>query len=100
MAVSEGADYIAVGAMHHSNSKSNTRDAGVETLQKVKGKEYDIPVVAIGGINHAHIPEVMATGAAGVAVVRAIMPAKNPDQAASELKKIMLDSLPRIGTER
>ena len=82
IAVSEGADYIAVGAMHHSNSKSNTRNAGIETLQKVKAKEYDVPVVAIGGINLNNIDSILEAGADGICVISAVCTAEDPERAA------------------
>ena len=94
-----GADFLFVGTIYETPSHPGLIAKGTRFLEEIS-RAVGIPFLAIGGINHANIPEVMATGAAGVAVVRAIMPAKNPDQAASELKKIMLDSLPKIGTER
>lgn len=82
MAISEGADYIAIGAMHHSNSKSNTRNAGIETLQKIKAKEYDIPMVAIGGINLNNVDSILEAGADGICVISAVCSAEDPEKAA------------------
>lgn len=82
MAISEGADYIAVGAMHYSNSKSNTRNAGVETLKKVKAKEYDVPIVAIGGINLNNVDSILEAGADGICVISAVCAAEDPEKAA------------------
>ena len=94
-----GADFLFVGTIYETPSHPGVLAAGTGLLEEVR-RAVAIPFIAIGGINRANIPEVMATGAAGVAVVRALMSAKDPDQAASELKKIMLDSLLKIGTER
>ena len=50
VAVKSKADYIALGAFHHSNTKKIKFKAHVDLLRKVK-KITKTPVVAIGGIN-------------------------------------------------
>ncbi|HKW91333.1 MAG TPA: thiamine phosphate synthase, partial [Methylomirabilota bacterium] len=49
------------------------------------------PVVAVGGITPERVPEVMATGAAGVAVIGAIYAAARP----ADATKAFLDVLGR-----
>lgn len=44
-----------------------------------------LPVVAIGGITRERIPEVVAAGAAGVAVVSAVLRAADMEAAVREL---------------
>jgi thiamine-phosphate pyrophosphorylase len=44
-----------------------------------------IPVVAIGGIDTANAAEVVASGAAGVAVISAVMRAPDPEAAVRDL---------------
>ena len=45
----------------------------------------DLPVVAIGGIDRERAAEAVKAGAAGVAVVSAVMAAPDPAAAAREL---------------
>ena len=63
---------------------------GIDNLQQVlalrsEQQEAKIPVVAIGGINLAQAPQVLATGVDSIAVVTAITEAENPEQAVAKL---------------
>ena len=80
-----GVDYIAVGAMYRTGSKSNTRPAGIETLSRVRKHITDTPIVAIGGITLDNIGPVLAAGADGVCVISAVCHADDPEQAARQL---------------
>ena len=44
-----------------------------------------IPVLAIGGIEPSNLPQVMATGAYGVAMIRAVLAAADPCAATRQL---------------
>ena len=80
-AVDEGADYIGCGTVYATTTKSDAGEGiGLSGLEAVV-RAVRVPVVAIGGITLDRAPEVAATGAAGVAVVGAVMSA--PDPAAS-----------------
>ncbi|RLC94714.1 MAG: thiamine phosphate synthase [Chloroflexi bacterium] len=83
-AQSEGADYVAVGSVYASPSKSDSMVIGLETLRKVREK-VSLPVIAIGGINADNVAEVMSTGVDAVAVISAVMGAEDPEEAAREL---------------
>jgi thiamine-phosphate pyrophosphorylase len=48
-----------------------------------------IPVVAIGGINELNAEEIIRRGAAGLAVVSAIVSAQDPEGAARRLRAIV-----------
>jgi len=78
-----GASYIGFGPVFATGTK---RDAapptGLKALKEA-GKKSDVPVFAIGGIDEKNVDEVMKTGVAGIAVVSAIMAAKD-FRAASE----------------
>ncbi|HEY2900411.1 MAG TPA: thiamine phosphate synthase, partial [Polyangia bacterium] len=39
-----------------------------------------LPVLALGGVGPAQVPECLASGAAGVACIRAVISAAKPDQ--------------------
>jgi thiamine monophosphate synthase len=48
-------------------------------------QELTLPILAIGGINAARIPEAIQSGADGVALISAVMAARDPAAAAAEL---------------
>ncbi|MGE7602137.1 thiamine phosphate synthase [Peribacillus sp. NPDC097675] len=76
-----GADYIGVGSIFPTNTK---RDATIMTegeLEKICSN-VSIPSVAIGGITADNIHTLSESGISGVAVVSAIIQAKNPHDAA------------------
>lgn len=82
-----GADYIAVGRMFPTGSKSNTRPAGPETLAKVRAlvPADGPPVLAIGGITPENVGEVAKAGADGICVIAAVTSAPDPRAAAERL---------------
>ncbi len=80
----EGADYIAVGSIFSTATKSDTRPAGLSTLRSVT-QRVTAPIVAIGGINGSNIAEVVRTGADCVCVATAITLASDPASATREL---------------
>ena len=81
-------DYIGVGAIFPSKTKSDCIPIGFSGLQKMTTSAIH-PVIAIGGITEKNIGTVMKNGAYGVAVVSAIHDADNPAQAATDLLKNM-----------
>jgi thiamine-phosphate pyrophosphorylase len=87
-AESDGADYIAVGSIYKTTSKSDFRLAGVETLHQVK-EAVSIPVVAIGGIDEDNLAEVIVAGADAVAVIGAVLGAEDIEMAARRLRAKM-----------
>ena len=82
-----GADYVAVGRMFPTGSKSDTRPAGPETLRKVRElvPASGPPLVAIGGITPENVAEVAVAGADGVCVISAVTQAGEPREAAERL---------------
>ncbi|MCC5912525.1 MAG: thiamine phosphate synthase [Clostridiaceae bacterium] len=83
--VQHGADYLGVGAVFPTGSKSNAGDAiGIETLQQIV-ENISIPIVGIGGISTTNIAEVKATGAQGISLISAILAKDNTYEAAKEL---------------
>jgi thiamine-phosphate pyrophosphorylase len=88
-AVREGADYIGVGPVFATPTKPHVRSVGLRFVRQAATK-VRIPWVAIGGIDLGNIRNVIAAGAARVAVVRAIFAAQNPERAARELQQQLL----------
>ncbi|MEG0874564.1 MAG: thiamine phosphate synthase [Clostridiales bacterium] len=83
----EGADYLGVGAMFATDTKTDATVVSKDTLKAI-GNAVDIPVVIIGGVNKDTIPQFKNCGAHGAAVVSAIFAQKNPVAATKELVKL------------
>ena len=84
-AVEDGADYIGCGAVFATENKADAgRPIGPEGLSRVV-EAVDIPVIGIGGITPENATHVAATGAAGCAVIGAIMTAHDPETAVRDL---------------
>lgn len=66
-AAAEGADYIGVGSVYRTNTKSDARVCGLQLLKSICRKTT-IPVVGIGGITDKNYKSVLKSGAAGIAV--------------------------------
>lgn len=83
--LAEGADYIGFGPVYPTTSKA---DAGPVTgigLLKQAVEAIPLPIIAIGGINAENTPEVVRSGAHGIAVVAAVCCQENPEQATRAL---------------
>jgi thiamine-phosphate diphosphorylase len=83
-AEADGADYVSVGRLFPTGSKSDTRPATMETLRAVKAA-VSLPVCAIGGIDETNIDEVVAAGADMAAVIAAVVAAPDVREAARRL---------------
>ena len=70
-AEADGADYIGVGAVYSTATKTDANLVTLETLQEICSR-VSIPVVAIGGLNENNILNLKGTGVDGVALVSAI----------------------------
>lgn len=81
-----GADYIGCGAVFGTTTKQDVGNEriGPEGLEAV-ARAVDIPVVGIGGVTVENVDLLPATGAAGVAVVGAVMASKDPTNATRRL---------------
>jgi thiamine-phosphate pyrophosphorylase len=68
-----GIDYLGTGAVFGTTSKDvSGQRIGPEGLRRVV-ESVKIPVVGIGGVDERNVSEVAATGAAGSAVISAVM---------------------------
>ena len=79
-------DYIAVGSIYSTDTKSNTRPASLNLLVEAK-KISKKPIVAIGGIKENNIEEVLETGVDSVCMVTAITLSKDPQKATERFTK-------------
>ncbi|MFH1140346.1 MAG: thiamine phosphate synthase [Chloroflexota bacterium] len=87
-AEAQGADFLVVGTIFPTRSKPGARTAGLKQLAQVS-QSVNIPFLAIGGVNATNVAQVMAQGAAGIAVITAILDSEDPRKAARELKQAM-----------
>ncbi len=71
-----GADYLGVGAVFSTATKSDARVVSHSTVRQIC-EAVKIPVVAIGGINRGNLLELSGTGVDGVALVSAIFGAED-----------------------
>ena len=85
----EGADYVALSPVFSTGSKQDAGPGhGLFVLREIR-RHVSIPVIAIGGINRDTIPDVIAAGADGVAVISAVVGAADITAAARDLKTLI-----------
>jgi len=88
-AAADGADFIVFGPVYDTASKRRYGPpqglAALETVARAVAR----PVLAVGGLTPERVPEVLAAGAAGVAVIGAIYAAPRP----ADATKAFLDAL-------
>lgn len=92
LAEKQGADYLGVGAVFPTSSKSDVGEMSYETLKAIC-KAVSIPVVAIGGISGENVGKLAGSGICGVAVISAIYAAKDVEAAAADLKATVEEML-------
>lgn len=79
-----GADYLGVGAMYATSTKTDAQVVSMETLRAIR-QAVEIPIVVIGGINRDTMDAFRGTGIDGLAVVSAVVAQKDIRAAAREL---------------
>ncbi len=90
----DGADYLGVGPVYGTASKADAGPPiGTARIAEVAAC-VRIPIVGIGGIHADNAAPVVHAGAAGVAVISAVMHAENPEAATRALMEVV--SLPRV----
>lgn len=86
-AIKNGADYLGVGAVFTTSTKSNAKVVSMQTISDIC-HAVDIPVVAIGGLNKDNIAKLSETSVDGVALVSAIFSVENIEKECRELYRI------------
>lgn len=86
-AVLDGANYIGVGPVFPSETKSFDAFPGLELLEGVA--EISLPTFAIGGINAQNVAGIVELGCNRVAISNAVWAADDPAQAAKELLSVL-----------
>ena len=81
-----GADYLGVGAVFPTGTKTDAVEVDAETLKAICAA-VKIPVIAIGGIKADNLSELSGSGICGIAVVSAIFAAEDITETTKELKE-------------
>ena len=90
----ESADYLGVGDVYGTPTKADAgTPIGLSGLREV-ARAVSIPVVAIGGITLDNAAATTEAGAAGVAVISAIIGAADPEAAARQLRNAVKHTVP------
>lgn len=87
-AAAEPPDYIAVGPVFETPTKPGRPAAGLG-LVRYAARRARQPWFAIGGINPDTLPAVLEAGARRIVVVRAIVEAARPPEAAAALRALL-----------
>lgn len=92
LAEKNGADYLGVGAVFPTGSKTDAADVSLDTLREIC-KSVSIPVVAIGGISQQNVCELKGTGIVGIAVISAIFGQSDIKDATEKLSQSVQEFL-------
>ncbi|WP_347274341.1 thiamine phosphate synthase [Candidatus Kuenenia sp.] len=99
LAEQEGADYISVGPLFYTATKSHEPPVGLRYLQQVR-QEISLPFVVIGGITANNAGEIIHAGGNRIAICSAIICSKNITQATRTLKDLLVKNNPFSGQEK
>lgn len=86
-ALADGADYLGVGAMYATATKTDATVVPPEELAAIR-RNISLPIVIIGGVNQQTLPRFYGTGIDGAAVVSAILSQPDIRTAAATLKEM------------
>ena len=85
LANAKEADYVGIGPLFATDTKGDAGKAiGIEGFRKLAGLAGR-PAVAVGGLSADRAAQVMAAGAAGVAMINAIFRGDDPESAARSI---------------
>lgn len=82
-----GADYLGVGAIFPTGTKTDADSVSMEELRKMRAA-VSLPIIVIGGINKENAGCFKPMGIDGLAVVSAIIAQSDIQAAATELKEL------------
>jgi thiamine-phosphate pyrophosphorylase len=76
-AESDGADYLGVSPIFQTSTKPDAgKPAGIRLIEEIRGR-VDIPLVAIGGINHSNASQVIEAGADALCAISSVVAKEN-----------------------
>jgi len=87
-AQSVGADYLGVSPIFQTATKPDAgKPAGIRLIEEIQ-REVDIPLIAIGGINHDNAHEVVRAGADGLCAISCVVAKANVKEEISKFQEI------------
>lgn len=86
-AVAAGADYLGVGPIFATATKSDAGSATGTRLLTDVARTFALPLIAIGGITIENAAQVVQAGATGLAVITAVVHAADIAGAARQLRR-------------
>ena len=87
-----GADYLGVGDVFGTRTKPDAgKPIGPNGLAEIV-RRVRVPVVAIGGVTAENAGEAVRAGAAGVAVISAVVSAPDPEEATRRLVRAVAEA--------
>ncbi len=86
-AVRDGADYLGLGAVFPTGTKTDADVMPGDMLRAICGA-VDVPTIAIGGLNRGNILQLSGSGVDGAALVSAIFGAEDIEKACRELRAL------------
>lgn len=79
-----GADYLGVSPIFPTATKTDAgKPAGISLIEEIRD-HVDIPLIAIGGINHSNAVDVIKAGADGLCAISSVIAKEN---VSAEIKK-------------
>ena len=89
----QGASYVNIGPLFTTGTKEHAATLGLQAVREI-APGLGIPFTVMGGIKHAHIPDIVSAGATKIAVVTAVTQAPDMAQAVRELRAAIGRSTP------
>jgi len=88
LAESIGADYLGVSPIFQTATKPDAgKPAGISLIEEIRA-QVEIPLIAIGGINHSNASEVVRAGADGLCAISCVVAKENVRDEIIKFQKI------------
>jgi thiamine-phosphate pyrophosphorylase len=88
LAESIGADYLGVSPIFQTATKPDAgKPAGISLIEEIRA-QVEIPLIAIGGINHSNAREVVRAGADGLCAISCVVAKENVRDEIIKFQKI------------
>jgi thiamine-phosphate pyrophosphorylase len=95
-AESIGADYLGVSPIFQTATKPDAgKPAGISLIEEIRSR-VDIPLIAIGGINHSNAGEVVRAGADGLCAISSVVAKENVREEILKFQEIFAELGRRI----